>query len=117
MLPFKIDYISTLKEAENIEDEKIKDIDRKKALSDPKRIYNIVKYIRKHFDQKTKRNSFYMLKDRRLAGFNSIFAVASIEMARLYYTEFQNQIKDLPSDQQLKIATIFSYSTNEEEPD
>ena len=58
-----------------------------------------------------------MLKDRRLAGFNSIFAVASIEMARLYYTEFQNQIKDLPSDQQLKIATIFSYSTNEEEPD
>lgn len=117
VLPFKIDYISTLKEAENIEDEKIKDIDRKKALSDPKRIYNIVKYIRKHFDQKTKRNSFYILKDRRLAGFNSIFAVASIEMAKLYYTEFQNQIKDLPSDQQLKIATIFSYSTNEEEPD
>lgn len=117
VLPFKIDYISTLKEAENIEDEKIKDIDRKKALSDPKRIYNIVKYIRKHFDQKTKRNSFYILKDRRLAGFNSIFAVASIDMAKLYYTEFQNQIKDLPSDQQLKIATIFSYSTNEEEPD
>lgn len=117
VLPFKVDYVSTLKEAENIEDEKIKDIDRKKALSDPKRIYNIVKYIRKHFDQKTKRNSFYMLKDRRLAGFNSIFAVASIEMAKLYYTEFQNQIKDLPSDQQLKIATIFSYSSNEEEPD
>lgn len=117
VLPFKIDYISTLKEAENIEDEKIKDIDRKKALSDPKRICNIVKYIRKHFDQKTKRNSFYILKDRRLAGFNSIFAVASIDMAKLYYTEFQNQIKDLPSDQQLKIATIFSYSTNEEEPD
>ena len=117
VLPFRIDYVSTLKEAENIEDEKIKDIDRKKALSDPKRIHNIVKYIREHFDQKTKRNSFYTLKDRRLSGFNSIFAVASIEMAKLYYTEFQNQIKDLPSDQQLKIATIFSYSTNEEEPD
>lgn len=117
VLPFRIDYVSTLKEAENIEDEKIKDIDRKKALSDPKRIHNIVKYIREHFDQKTKRNSFYTLKDRRLSGFNSIFAVASIEMAKLYYTEFQNQIKDLSSDQQLKIATIFSYSTNEEEPD
>ena len=117
VLPFRIDYVSTLKEAENIEDEKIKDIDRKKALSDPKRIHNIVKYIREHFDQKTKRNSFYTLKERRLSGFNSIFAVASIAMAKLYYTEFQNQIKDLPSDQQLKIATIFSYSTNEEEPD
>lgn len=38
-------------------------------------------------------------------------------MAKLYYTEFQKQLKDLPSDQKLKIATIFSYAANEEEPD
>ncbi len=117
VLPFKVDYVSTVKEAENIEDEQVKNIDREKALCDPKRISNIVKYILDHFDQKTQRNSFYTLKERRLRGFNSIFAVASIEMAKLYYNEFQKQLKDLPSDQQLKVATIFSYAANEEEPD
>lgn len=117
VLPFKVDYISTIKEAENIEDEQVKNIDREKALSAPLRISNIVGYIRNHFDQKTKRNSFYTLKERRLAGFNSIFAVSSIDMAKLYYTEFQKQLKDLPSDQRLKVATIFSYTANEEEPD
>ncbi len=117
VLPFRVDYISTIKEAENIEDVKIKNIDREKALSAPARISNIVWYIREHFDQKTKRNSFYELKERRLRGFNSIFAVSSIDMAKLYYTEFQKQMIGLPSDQKLKIATIFSYSPNEEEPD
>ena len=117
VLPFKVDYISTIKEAENIEDEQVKNIDREKALSAPIRITNIVKYIREHFDQKTKRNSFYTIKERRLKGFNSLFAVSSIDMAKLYYTEFQKQQKALPSDQQLKVATIFSYTANEEEPD
>ena len=117
VLPFKVDYISTIKEAENIEDEQVKNIDREKALSVPIRITNIVKYIREHFDQKTKRNSFYTIKERRLKGFNSLFAVSSIDMAKLYYTEFQKQQKALPSDQQLKVATIFSYTANEEEPD
>lgn len=117
VLPFKVDYISTLKEAENIEDKQVNNIDREKALAAPERLSNIVTYIRDHFDQKTKRNSFYKLKERRLAGFNSIFAVSSIEMAKLYYTEFQKQLSGLPSDKQLKIATIFSYAANEQEPD
>lgn len=117
VLPFKIDYISTFREAENIEDEKVTDIDRKRVLADPQRISKIVHYIRDHFDQKTKRNSTYMLQERRLAGFNSIFAVSSIDMAKRYYLEFQQQLQDLPSDQQLKIATIFSYAANEEQPD
>ena len=117
VLPFKVDYISTMKKAEDIEDKNISDIDRKKALTDPRRINSIVDYIRSHFDQKTKRNSFYKLKDRRVAGFNSIFAVSSIKMAKIYYEEFQKQLKDLPSDKHLKIATIFSYAVNEEEHD
>jgi type I restriction enzyme R subunit len=116
-LPFKVDYISTIKKAENIEDTQVKNIDREKALSAPKRLRNIVTYIREHFDQKTKRNSFYTIKERRIKGFNSIFAVSSIDMAKLYYTEFQKQLKNLPSDQKLKVATIFSYSPNEAEPD
>lgn len=117
VLPFKTEYFSTIKKAENIEDKSINDIDREKALSDPKRISNIVSYIRNHFDQKTKRNSYYTLKDRRLAWFNSIFAVSSISMAKLYYEEFKKQLNDLPSDKKLKVATIFSYTANEEEPD
>ncbi len=115
VLPFRIDYISTMREEENIKDEKVWNIDREKALAAPERISNIVTYIRGHFDQKTKRNSFYQLKDRRLAGFNSIFAVSSIEVAKIYYTEFQKQMTGLPSDKQLKIAAIYSFSANEGE--
>jgi type I restriction enzyme R subunit len=114
VLPFRIDYIRTMKEQENIQDEKVWNIDRERALSAPKRISNIVTYIREHFDQKTKRNSFYQLKDRRLAGFNSIFAVSSIDVAKIYYTEFQKQMADLPSDRKLKVATIYSYGVNED---
>lgn len=117
VLPFKVDYISTLHEAENIEDKKVSKIDREAALSAPERIENIVQYIREHFDQKTKRNSYYKLKERRLAGFNSLFAVSSIDMAKKYYSEFKRQLKDLPSDKQLKVAIIYSYGANEEEID
>lgn len=114
VLPFRVDYVSTMKEEENIQDAKVWNIDREKALMAPKRISNIVDYILKHFDQKTKRNSFYKLKERRLAGFNSIFAVSSIDAAKLYYTEFQQQMADLPSDKRLKIATIYSFGINED---
>ncbi len=114
VLPFRVDYVSTMKEEENIQDAKVWNIDREKALLAPKRISNIVDYILKHFDQKTKRNSFYKLKERRLAGFNSIFAVSSIDAAKLYYTEFQQQMADLPSDKRLKIATIYSFGINED---
>jgi type I restriction enzyme R subunit len=117
VLPFKVDYISTVREAENIEDKKVSDIDREKALSAPERLENIVRYIREHFDQKTKRNSFYKIKERRLAGFNSIFAVSSIEVAKKYYTEFKKQLADEPSDKRLKVATIYSFSVNEEDAD
>ncbi len=117
VLPFRIDYISTMHEQENIQDEKVWNIDRERALAAPERISNIVKYICVHFDQKTKRNSFYQLKDRRLAGFNSIFAVSSIDVAKKYYTEFQKQMAVLPGDKQLKVATIFSFGVNESDPE
>lgn len=115
VLPFRIDYIKTMEEKENINDTKVRDIDREKILSDSKRIKKIVSYIIEHFDQKTKRNSFYKIKDRRLMGFNSIFAVSSIDVAKRYYLEFKKQNSLLPSDKALKVATIFSYSPNEDE--
>ncbi len=114
VLPFRVDYVSTMREEENIQDAKVWNIDREKALLAPERISNIVRYILRHFDSKTYRNRHYKVKDRRLAGFNSIFAVASIDAAKLYYTEFQRQMADLPSDKRLKIATIFSFGINEE---
>lgn len=117
VLPFKVDYISTVKEAEDIEDKKVNDIDREKALSSAERIENIVTYIREHFDQKTKRNSFYTLKDRRLAGFNSILAVSKIDYAKKYYAEFAKQLENVPSDKKLKVALIYSFGVNDEDLD
>jgi len=117
VLPFKVDYVSTVREAENIEDKKVSDIDREAVLSAPERLTNIVNYIREHFDQKTKRNSFYKLKDRRLAGFNSIFAVSSIDVAKKYYAEFKKQLANMPSDKRLKVATIYSFGVNDEDAD
>lgn len=117
VLPFKVDYVSTVREAEDIEDKKVNDIDREAVLASPERLRNIVRYIREHFDQKTKRNSFYKLKDRRLAGFNSIFAVSSIDVVKKYYAEFKKQLADVPSDKQLKVAIIYSYGVNDEDLD
>ena len=117
VLPFRTEYISTIRKAENIEDKKIKDIDRKEALESPERIENVVKYIIDNFDTKTRRNKFYNLKERRLNGFNSIFAVSSIEMAMKYYAEFKKQLNNTTENRKLKIATIYSFSANEEETD
>lgn len=117
VLPFKVDYVSTVREAENIEDKKVSDIDREAVLVSPERLENIVRYIVEHFDQKTKRSSFYKIKERRLAGFNSIFAVSSIEVAKKYYVEFKKQLSELPSDKKLKVATIYSFGVNDEDAD
>ena len=113
VLPFRIDYINTIKEKENIQDKKVNAIDIEKAMSDPNRIKEVVSYIIDHFEQKTMRNKHYELKDQRLSGFNSIFAVSSIPVAKKYYFELKKQLKEKNKD--LRVATIFSYSVNEEE--
>ena len=59
----------------------------------------------------------YKIKERSLKGFNSIFTVSSIDVAKRYYAEFSRQIEVLPSDKKLKIATIYSFNVNEEEID
>ena len=134
VLPFKVDYISTMKEKE-IVDENIWDIDRERAMMAPERIAKVTEYILDHFDKKTYRGnkSYYFnqltnisdvaagknrveeIKEKqRISGFNSIFAVASVDMAKLYYSEFKKQMEKDPS-KKLKIATIYSYAPNEEE--
>ena len=92
-------------------------IDTEKALLAPERIGQIVAYVREHFDQKTKRNSTYALAGKRMTGFNSLFATASIDAAKRYYNAFTYRQDELPSDQQLKVGLIYSYAANEAEPD
>lgn len=115
VLPFLVSYMSTMKEAENIADEQISNIDREKALMSPVRIRNIVNYVLEHYDQKTKRNEVYQLKDKRRQGFNSIFCAASIPAAKAYYEAFADAQKSLPESKRLKIAIIYSYAANEED--
>lgn len=115
VLPFRIDYINTVKMKDRVEDKSVCAIDTEKALEAPERIREIVSYILDHFDQKTKRNSFYTLKGQRVAGFNSILAVSSIPMAMKYYTELKRQLAE--RGRELMVATIFSYSANEADPE
>lgn len=139
VLPFRIDYVNTMKEKTGIADEQISAIDREKAMASPERVSQIVKYIIDHFDQKTMRSSYYSFRvlddihkvasakkgislkehktEQKLNGFNAMFAVASIPMAKAYYNEFKRQQADLPEAQRLKIAIIYSYSANEEDID
>ena len=138
VLPFRVDYIKTMDIDADIDDEQVWDIDRKKAFEAPERISLVANYILDHFDQKTYRgdktyvfNALTNISEvasadrgkveeikqkQRLSGFNSIFAVASVPMAKLYYDEFRRIIKNDPT-KDLKIAVIYSYAANEEEVD
>ena len=138
VLPFRVDYIKTMEMDENVKDEQVWDINREKIYMAPERISLITKYILEHFDQKTYRGDrsyiFSQLTNisevasaergkveeikskQRISGFNSIFAVASVPMAKLYYKEFQKQMTEDPT-KKLKTAVIYSYAPNEEETD
>jgi type I site-specific deoxyribonuclease, hsdR family len=118
VLKFKVDYNDIrpkFKSAESETDEKkIKAIE-KKMLLHPERISEITEYILKVYNTKTHRNEQYDLKHRRLNGFNAMFAVQSVEAAKLYYEEFKKQQRDIPEEKRLKIATIYSFTANEEQ--
>src|SRR5690606_34264680 len=117
VLPFRIDYISTIKTAPNVRDKQVSAIDTERALLAPERITQIAGYIREHFDQKTKRSASYRQGGKRLSGFNSLFATASIDAAKRYYAEFASQQNGIPATQRLKIGLIYSFAANEEETD
>ena len=117
VLPFRIDYINTIKASSAIKDKKVPAIDTEKALLAPERIAGVIDYIRDHFDQKTRRNVSYRHDGKRMAGFNSILATASIDAAKRYYAEFKRQQSSLPPAQRLKIGLIYSYAANEDDED
>ena len=138
VLPFRVDYIRTMGMNEEMIDEQVWDIDREKAYMAPERITLVTRYILEHYDQKTYRGdrTYYfnalmnisevasakkakveeIKKKQRLSGFNSIFAVASVPMAKLYYAEFKKQMQE-DLRRRLRVAIIYSYGANEAETD
>lgn len=112
VLPFRIDYINTIRERDDLEEEKVYNIYREGALKADARVDLVVNYILDHFAQKTKRQSAYTLGEQRVMGFNSIFAVASIDMAKVYYSTFK-RIQAARPGENLKVATIYSFQANE----
>jgi type I restriction enzyme R subunit len=121
VLPFRIDYINTVKIADAVSDKQVSAIDTDRALMAPERIGQIADYVLDHFDQKTRRTQHYRLGNKRVSGFNSLFATASIDAAKHYYKAFavrqeERHARD-PSHQPLKFALIFSHAANEEVDD
>ncbi|MGV0677992.1 type I restriction endonuclease subunit R [Mycolicibacterium fortuitum] len=134
VLPFRIDYVNTIKLPEGVSDKQVSSIDTERALLDPERLRQVVSYTLEHFDQKTKRARSFdysvvanvadvvcnrnevveIKRASRIKGFNAIFATASIDAARRYFLEFKKQQSDLPTGRRLKVATIFSYAANED---
>ncbi len=137
VLKFKVDFNSTMRMKSEVERKKVWGIDTEEALHDPQRIAIVVRYILDHFAEKTKQgaDSYTMSKllnvkevikkgrkaeekKKRIStrGFNSLFAVDSVEAAILYYNEFKKQLA-APGAPNLRIATIFTYNANEAEVD
>lgn len=138
VLPFKIDYIAIAPKQDESHSHQISRVNRAAVFNAPDRIAKVSDYILEHFDQKTYRNqvqgSSYTYrklsnieevasdKERdgakqvkeirqstKIDGFNSIFAVSSIDSAKSYYREIQSR------NPMLKVAIIYSFSTNEED--
>ena len=111
VLKFKVDYNDVRPQFKAIETEKdekkLSAVENKQALLHPDRIREITQYILTNFRQKTHR------LHAGNKGFNAMFAVSSVDAAKLYYESFKTLQKD--SDKPLRVATIFSFAANEEQ--
>lgn len=111
VLKFKVDYNDVRPQFKAIESEqdekKLSAAENKQALLHPDRIQEISQYILNNFRQKTHR------LQAGAKGFNAMFAVSSVDAAKLYYESFRDLQKG--SDKPLKVATIFSFAANEEQ--
>lgn len=111
VLKFKVDYNAVRPQFKSIEseqdEEKLKAAENPKMLLHPARIKEVSQYVLQNFRNKTHRSA------GNGKGFNAMFAVSSVEAAKLYYEELNKQQRD--SDKKLKIATIFSFAANEEQ--
>lgn len=111
VLKFKVDYNDVRPKFKALETEldekKLSAAENKQAILHPERIKEISQYILNNFKQKTHR------LQGRSNGFNAMFAVSSVDAAKIYYETLKSLQKD--TDRPLKIATIFSFAANEEQ--
>jgi len=111
VLKFKVDYNDVRPQFKAIESEqdekKISAAENKQALLHPDRIREITQYILNSYRQKTHR----LLPNAK--GFNAMFAVSSVDAAKLYYDSFKDLQKG--KEKPLKVATIFSFAANEDQ--
>ena len=132
VLPFKYEYVGRVDIRDDVKDEKVYNIDEEKLFDNKIRINLITNYIIEYFSTKTKTSESYVYSTldnvvdvakkqstaevktkKNINGFNSIFAVSSIKMAKEYYTEFK-KVQDL-NNSNLKVAIIYSYGVNNED--
>ena len=132
VLPFRYEYVGRVDIRDDVKDEKVYNIDEEKLFDNKIRINLITNNIIEHFSTKTKTNESYVYSTldnvvdvakkqsteeiktkKNINGFNSIFAVSSIKMAKEYYTEFK-KVQDL-NNSNLKVAIIYSYGVNNED--
>ena len=132
VLPFRYEYVGRIDIRDDVRDEKVYNIDEEKLFDNQIRISMITDYIIKHFSIKTKTSESYVystldnvsvvakkqdaeeIKSKKnINGFNSIFAVSSIKMAKEYYAEFKEQLVTKKSN--LKVVIIYSYGVNGED--
>ncbi|MCA9733730.1 type I restriction endonuclease subunit R, partial [candidate division KSB1 bacterium] len=104
VLKFSVEYISTFKKKNNILDIDVEAIDEAEVMNAPKRLNNVVDYIIENHKRKTHNREF-----------TGIFAVSSVDNLIKYYKLFQQKKEEKQHD--LRIATIFSYNTNETDKD
>ena len=131
VLPFRYEFVKNIDISEDVKDEQVYGINREKVFEDPRRVSLIANYINDNFARKTMNNEVFLhssldnvsavaksnkTKELKVAryvnGFNSIFAVSSISLAKKYYETFKN----IP-ESNLKVAIIYSYAANQEESD
>lgn len=132
VLPFRYEYVGRVDIRDGVKDEKIYNIDEEKLFDNKLRINLITNYIVEHFSTKTKTSESYVYSTldnvidvakkqstaeiktkKNINGFNSIFAVSSIKMAKEYYSEFKKVLALKNSN--LKVAIIYSYGVNGED--
>lgn len=103
VLGFNVQYYKTINIVERVgKDEKVEAIDSEELINDPSRITNITKHILDNFSKITIHKNY-----------NAIFAISSIPLLMKYYNEFKKQIAQLPEEEKITIATIFTYKPNE----
>ena len=116
VLKFKVDYNNLLYEYKKAEENAIEvESEDSKLLLHENRIEKIVEYILENYDKKTHRNENLNIEQKREKGFNAMFAVESIQMAKQYYNQFKKSQENIPEEERLRVFTIFSYAQNEEQ--